>query len=200
MKLYHSGTSPYVRKVMVVLHLTGQTEGVELVPGSGTPLEPNEGTCGANPLGKVPCLVTEEGLALFDSRVITQYLDARGKGGLYPEGEARWPVLAREALAEGVIDAALLVVYEGRLRPDELRYSPWIKGQMSKIHRALGALEGEAGRFGVSPDAGQIAVGCALGYLDLRFPDLGWREGRPGLAEWYARFAALPAMQATVPG
>ncbi|MEM9146073.1 MAG: glutathione S-transferase [Pseudomonadota bacterium] len=199
MKLFHSETSPYVRKVMVVLHLTDQLGAVELIPGSGTPLQPNEGTCSVNPLGKVPCLVTEQGVALYDSRVITRYLDSRAGGGLYPQGDALWSVMAWEALAEGVIDAALLVVYEGRLRPAELRFGPWIQGQMSKIHRALGELEGQSGRFGEEPDAAQIAVGCALGYLDLRFGDLGWRDGRPGLAAWYQSFAARPAMQATAP-
>ncbi|GMG84871.1 glutathione S-transferase [Paralimibaculum aggregatum] len=199
MKLYHSDTSPYVRKVMVALHLAGKAEAVDLVPGSGTPLDPNEGTCSANPLGKVPCLVTDDGLALFDSRVITRHLDATFGIGLYPEGDALWPVLAREALAEGILDAALLVVYEARLRPAELRFSPWVQGQMSKIHRALGVLEGEAGRFGEGFDAGLVAVACALGYLDLRFADLGWREGRPALAGWYEGVAEHPALVATRP-
>jgi len=197
MKLYHSDTSPYVRKVMIVLHLTGQTGDVELVPGSGSPLEPNEGTCGVNPLGKVPCLVTDEGVALFDSRVITRYLDWRGKGGLYPEGEALFPVLTMEATADGIMDAAILAVYESRLRPEELRFAPWVRGQVSKIHRALGHLEGHAGRWGTTVDAGRIAVGCALGYLDLRFPHLNWREGRPALAEWFKGVEASEAMRAT---
>lgn len=204
MKLIHSETSPYARKVMVFLHLGGKTDEVEIVPGAGTPLQPNEATCAVNPLGKLPCLVTDAGAPLYDSRVICRYLDAHFSLGLYPDGDALWPVLTREALADGILDAALLVVYEGRLRPEELRYSPWVKGQMSKIHRALGQLEGEAGRFGAgrdgAPDAGLVAVGCTLGYLDLRFPDMGWREGRPGLAEWFEGFAALPAMQATKPG
>lgn len=199
MKLYHSDTSPYVRKVMAVLEVTGQRDAVELVPGSGSPLEPNEATCSVNPLGKVPCLVTDEGLALFDSRVICRYLDHRGSGGLYPEGDALWPVLAREALAEGVLDAALLVIYEGRLRPDGLRFSPWVQGQMSKVHRSLGVIEGEADRFGDRIDAGTLAVGCALGYLDFRFADLGWRTGRPALAAWWERFSAIPAMTSTAP-
>ncbi len=199
MKLYHSGTSPYVRKVMVTAHLAGLVDRLELIPGSGTPLDPNEATVSANPLGKVPALVTDDGLTLYDSRVITRYLDGFGGAGLYPEGAALWPVMTREALADGIMDAGILSVYEARLRPEELRYTPWVQSQRSKIQRALGVLEGEAGRFGAAPDAGQIAIGCALGYLDLRFGDMGWREGRPGLAEWFERFAALPAMQATMP-
>ncbi len=198
MKLYHSSTSPYVRKVMVVLELAG-ADGVELVPGSGSPVEPNAATAEANPLGKVPCLLTEEGLALFDSRVITRYLDARFGTGLYPEGEGLWPVLAREALADGMLDAALLVVYESRLRPPELRFTPWVQGQMAKIAAGLAALEADADALGPAPDAGGIAVGCTLGYLDLRFADSGWRGHAPRLAAWFEGFAAHPAMRATEP-
>ncbi|HSF94174.1 MAG TPA: glutathione S-transferase, partial [Thermohalobaculum sp.] len=141
MKLYHSPTSPYVRKVMVTLHLTGQLGDVDLIPGSGTPLKPNPQTIGANPLGKVPCLITDEGQTLFDSRVICRYLDWRGKGGLYPNGAALFPVLAAEALADGIIDAGLLGAYEWRLRPEEFRYQPWVDGQVAKITRGLDVME-----------------------------------------------------------
>jgi len=200
MKLYHSTTSPYVRKVMVVAQITGQIEEIDLIAGSGTPMDPNVATCSANPLGKVPCLVTDDGLAIYDSRVITRYLDARKAGGLYPEGDALWPVLTREALADGVLDAAILTVYESRLRPEELRFSPWLQAQRSKILRALGTLEGEAGRFPADRfDASHIGVASALGYLDFRFPDLGWREGRPALAQWYEAAARRPEMIETRP-
>jgi glutathione S-transferase len=108
MKLYHSPTSPYVRKVMLTLHLTGQLDEVDLIAGSGTPMAPNEGTVAHNPLGKIPCLIGDDGAALFDSRVICHYLDHRAKGGLYPDGDALFPVLTTEALADGIIDAVLL--------------------------------------------------------------------------------------------
>ena len=199
MKLYHSDTSPYVRKVMIVAHLTGQAAALELVPGSGTPLAPNTATCGVNPLGKIPCLVTPEGEALFDSRVITRYLDARAGSGLYPQGDALWPVLTREALADGILDAAVLAVYESRLRPEELRFTPWVQSQKSKILRALGHIEGRAGRFADAFDAGHVALAAALGYLDFRFPDLGWREGRPALAAWSEGVEARPEIVATRP-
>lgn len=200
MKLYHSPTSPYVRKVMVVLHMTGQTAAVKLVPGSGSPLEPNEDTVSANPLGKVPCLVTGEGEALFDSRVITRYLDRAGQGGLYPTGEALFRVLTLEALADGILDAALLVVYESRLRPEELRFTPWVESQTTRILRALAHLEATvADDLTGTPDMAQIAIGCALGYVDLRLPELDWRNTCPALADWYRDFAEQPYMQATVP-
>ncbi|MEM1383426.1 MAG: glutathione S-transferase [Pseudomonadota bacterium] len=199
MKLYHSGTSPYVRKVMVTLHLTGQTGAVDLIPGSGTPLEPNAATAAANPLGKIPCLVTEEGLSLYDSRVVCRYLDWRGSAGLYPEGAALFPVLAQEALADGIIDAALLAVYEGRLRPVDKQFPDWVASQLAKCAKATAALEAQAASLNGPVTAGHIAVGCALGYLDLRHGDLGWRAAAPALAAWFEAFAATPAMVDTAP-
>lgn len=200
MKLYHSATSPYVRKVMIVLHMTGQLDETELVTASGTPLEPDEGAVGVNPLGKVPCLVTDEGQALYDSRVITRYLDARGRAGLYPEGDALWTVLTTEALAEGILDAALLTVYEVRLRPEEKRFLSWVEGQEGKIVRAVAALETKvASELDGAPTAAHVAVGAALGYLDLRLGSLDWRNLAPELAAWYEQFAEKPWMQATVP-
>lgn len=199
MKLYHSTTSPYVRKVMAVLHIAGLVDRVELIPGSGTPLEPNDQTVGANPLGKVPCLVTDDGEALFDSRVITRYLDDLGGAGLYPD-DGVWRVLTVESLADGILDAALLANYESRLRPEEIRFTPWIEGQEAKARRATAALEDrlQADLTGALT-IGHVAVGCALGYLDLRFPRIGWREGAPRLADWYARFSKEPFMEATAP-
>lgn len=200
MKLYHSGTSPYVRKVMFILELAGKTGEVELVPGSGTPLEPNEATCTVNPIGKVPCLITDEGLAVYDSRVICQYLDHKFGLGLYPEGAAKYPVMVTEALSDGILDAALLGVYEGRLRPEEVRFQPWVDAQLVKINRGLRELDALASGFGDAVDAGQIAAACTLGYLDFRYGDLGWRESCPALASWYGTIAERPEMTATVPG
>ncbi len=208
MKLYHSPTSPYVRKVMVTLDLTGQLGEVELIPGSGTPLAPNEATIGVNPLGKVPCLIGDSpigngGAAIFDSRVICRYLDHRvnsgAKGGLYPADDALFPVLTVEALADGIIDAALLATYEWRLRPEEFRYQPWVDGQVAKIERGLAALEQTDVVLSGPMNAAKIAAACAIGYIDFRLADLGWRDGCPKLAAWYAEFAAMPAMKATVP-
>jgi glutathione S-transferase len=205
MKLYHSPTSPYVRKVMVTLHLTGQLGEVELIPGSGTPLEVNNETIGVNPLGKIPCLITDQGAAIFDSRVICHYLDHRAHsatgGGLYPKGDALFPVLTAEALADGITDAGLLATYEWRLRPENLRYQPWVDGQVGKIERGLDVLERTDLVLSGPVNAAQIAAACALGYMDFRFADLGWRDSRPKLAAWFARFSETPAMQATaIPG
>lgn len=200
MRLYFSPTSPYVRKVMVLLHETGQIGDVELVAGSGNPVDPAGAPLDANPLGKVPALERPDGPALYDSRVICRYLDARGGAGLYPEGARLWDTLTVEATGDGILDAALLMVYEGRIRPEELRYAPWVEGQWAKVDRALDALETRWMAHLQGPlDAGQIAVGCALGYLDFRHHARDWRNGRPRLAGWFAGFDKRASMRATVP-
>lgn len=200
MHLYFSPTSPYVRKVMVLLHETGQIGEVELVMGSGNPVDPAGAPLDANPLGKVPALERPDGPALYDSRVICRYLDARAGAGLYPEGARLWDTLTVEATGDGILDAALLMVYEGRIRPEELRFAPWVEGQWAKVDRALDALETRWIAHLEGPlDAGQIAVGCALGYLDFRHDPRDWRNGRPRLAGWFAGFDVRASMRATVP-
>ena len=200
MKLYHSSTSPYVRKVMVTLHETDQLEDVTLVPGSGTPLDASKAPIAQNPLGKVPALEREDAPALYDSRVICRFLDDRAGAGLYSSGERAWDVLTVEATADGILDAALLMVYDSRLRPEEMRMPEIVEGQWAKVFRALQVLDGRWLSHLHGPlDMGQIAVGCALGYLDLRHDSRNWRQAAPDLANWYARFAERPAMAATQP-
>jgi len=200
MILYHSPTSPYVRKVMVTLHLTGQLDAVELVAGSGTPLDPNESTLSSNPLGKIPCLVVD-GVAMFDSRVICRYLDARARGGkgagLYPQGAAQFPAITAEALADGILDAGLLATYEWRLRPETVRFQPWVDSQVGKIDRGLQTLNRLDAVLKGPTTIAKVAAGCAAAYIDFRFPDLNWRDRCHKLADWYAEFAETPAMRAT---
>ena len=200
MRLYHSATSPYARKVMVTILETGQQDDVTLVPAAGSPLDPGSMPLAQNPLGKIPTLERDEGPALFDSRVICRYLDARAGAGLYPDGDALWETLALEALADGILDAALLMVYESRIRPEALRMDEWTEGQWSKIARSLDALEGRwlahlAGPF----EMGQIALACALGYLDFRHASLGWQEKFPELAGWWRDIAKRPSFVGTAP-
>jgi glutathione S-transferase len=201
MKLYHSPTSPYVRKVMLTLHETGLLDRVACVGGQGTPLEPNGATVAANPLGKIPALERPDGPTLYDSRVITRYLDSlHGGPKLYPEGAALWSTLTLEALADGLLDAAVLTVYEARLRPEDRRFAAWTDAQRGKIARALDALESEWLAHLKGPtDAGAIAVASALGYLDFRFPDIDWRATRPGLAGWFEIAATRPGFAETAP-
>ncbi len=200
MKLYHSLTSPYVRKVMVLLHETEQLEDVELETVAGTPLAPAAPLIGKAPLTKVPALERPDGPTLFDSRVICAFLDDRAGGQLYPEGARRWDVLTLEALADGVLDAALLMTYESRLRPEDKQWDEWVDAQWVKIERACAVLNQRwMAHLSGSLDMGQVAVGCALGYLDLRHDVRGWRKGNDALATWFAEFDARPSMVATRP-
>lgn len=200
MRLYWSATSPYVRKVMVVLHETGLLPRVDLVAASGNPVDPGSMPVQANPLGKIPALERPEGPALYDSRVICRWLDAQAGAGLYPAPPRLWDTLTVEATADGILDAAILMVYEGRLRPEEMRLPAWVEGQWAKIGRGLDALESRWLDHLRGPlDMGQIAVACALGYLDFRHPERAWRGDRPQLAAWEAELSARPAMVATRP-
>jgi glutathione S-transferase len=200
MRLHHSPTSPYVRKVMVVLHETDQSGDVAIVPAAGTPVDATHMPLAQNPLGKIPALERDDGPALYDSRVICRFLDDRAGGRLYPAGSRQWDTLTLEATADGILDAAILMVYEWRVRPEALRMPEWVEGQWAKVSRALDALETRWISHLRGPlDIGQIAVGCALGYLDFRHADREWRRGRPALTAWDAAFAARPSMQATRP-
>jgi glutathione S-transferase len=200
MRLYHSPASPYVRKVMVLLLESGRADAVTLVHAAGTAVDPGTMPVDHNPLGKIPALERAQGPALYDSRVICRYLDDHFGMGLYPDPPRLWDTLVLEATADGMLDAAILMVYEGRIRPEELRYAPWVEGQWNKVARALDTLEERWIDHLSGPlDIGQIAVGCALGYLDFRHGARNWREGRPRLATWAAGFSARPSMTATVP-
>ena len=200
MRLFHSPASPYVRKVMVLLIETGQADDVTLVAASGNPMDPGTMPLDANPLGKIPCLVLPDGTSLFDSRVICRYLDDRAGGRFYPGGSALWTTLTLEAAADGVLDAALLARYETHVRPEAARSPDWREAQLAKVDRALDMLENRWEAHLNGPlDMGQIAVACALGYLDFRFADREWRAGRPALARWQATVNARPSLAATMP-
>ena len=200
MKLYHSPTSPYVRKVMVVLHETGQLQDVEQETVAGTPVSPAAPLIGTAPLTKVPALERPDGPTLFDSRVICAFLDVRADAGFYPKGPRRWDVLTLEALADGILDAALLMTYESRLRPKDKQWDDWVESQWVKVERACAALNQRwMAHLSGSLDMGQVAVGCALGYLDLRHDARGWRNGNEALAAWFAEFGERPSMVATRP-
>lgn len=200
MRLFYSPTSPYARKIVVLLAEAGKSDAVTFVAGSGSPIDAGNAPLAQNPLGKIPALERDDGVALYDSRVITRYLDDRFQTGFYPAGARQWETLTLEATADGMLDAALLMVYESRVRPEEKRFAPWVEGQWAKVERALDALESRWMAHLHGPlDMGQIAVGCALGYVDFRHDARNWREGRPALAAWEAGFAARDSMKASVP-
>ena len=201
MQLYFASTSAYVRKVMVCATVLGLAEEIHRLDSAAHPIERDERIAAFNPLAKVPALRTENGICLFDSRVICEYLNARAQGGLFPqEGDARWRGLARQALGDGIIDAALLARYEFSARPAEKQWQSWADAQLQKVAAALAEIERQASELSHQPhDIGLIAIGCALGYLDFRFAELNWRIGHPLTAAWFAAFNAHPAMVATRP-
>ncbi|SHF48572.1 Glutathione S-transferase [Litoreibacter ascidiaceicola] len=201
MKLFSSPTSPYVRKVLVLLRETGQLDDVEMVPAGGTPIDPGTMPRDLNPLGKIPALALDSGQPIYDSRVICRFFDARAKAGLYGSGDATWQLQTLEATADGILDAAILMVYEARVRPADKQFADWVEGQWRKINTALDALEASwmEPLTAEGLNIGQIAVACALPYLDFRHADRDWRKGRPNLTAWEAEFAKRDSMIATVP-
>ena len=200
MKLYHSPTTPFGRKVMVMIQEIGLADRVQVIPATGSPIAPGSMPVDLNPLGKIPALLRDDGRVIYDSRVICRYIDDLSGAGLYPQGADLWPILTLEATADGILEAALLMVYEGRLRPEALRYAPWVEGQWQKIARALDAVEARSMGILQGPlTMAHIAIAVALGYLDFRHADRDWRRERPALSAWEKAFALRPAMVETRP-
>ena len=166
---------------------------------TGNPVDPGSLPTQLNPLGKIPALVTDDGQTLYDSRVICRYLNDLAGAALYGAPADQWRELTFEALADGVMEAAVLMTYEARLRPESLRFGPWVEGQWAKVAGALDSVEGARDHLSGPLTMGHIGFACALAYLDLRHDARNWRKDRPGLTNWEAGFAARPSMQATRP-
>jgi len=194
MILRHSPASPFVRKVRLAAALLGLADQIELVEADTN--NPADSLRNQNPLGKIPALVLATGETLFDSRVICEYLDGLAGGGQLFPAPKRFEILTRAALADGLIDAAILIVYEQRWREPEIRSEKWRDYQAGKIARALAHFE--ANPPAQAPmDIATVGVACALGYLDLRFEGR-WRNDHPKLVAWLDAFAAaVPAFEAT---
>jgi len=201
MKLYMSVTSPYVRKVRILARETGLAARIEEIPASVSPVAPDERVSRANPLGKVPALLLDDGSALYDSAVICEFLDGlhAGRRLFPPAGPARWTALKLQAEGNGLLDAAILARYELALRPEPLRWPEWVAGQKTKVAGVLDALERGADALAGDLTIGGITVACALGYLDFRFADDAWRTGRPRLAAWFAAISSRESLRSTMP-
>ena len=200
LQLRNSATSPYVRKVRVLLLETGLEDRVELIDTQVTPTNPNAELNVDNPIGKVPVLLTENGVALYDSPVICEYLDSLHSGTkMFPvNGVSRWLALRHQALGDGLLDAAILGRYESTLRPAVKLWQDWLDAQIGKIDRSLGAMEAEALQLEGVVNIGTITIACALGYLDFRYSEMNWRSKRPALTAWFDEFSRRPSMAATV--
>ncbi|EIM25830.1 glutathione S-transferase family protein [Microvirga lotononidis] len=194
--LRSSPASPFGRKVKLSASILGLTDRIQIVDADT--LNPEDSIRQQNPLGKIPALILENGDVLYDSRVIVDYLDhLAGSGGVIPNGPARFSALRDQALADGIMDAALLQVYEGRFRPEDRHEPKWVSHQADKVRRGLDHAEAHLAEPGQPLHIGQIALACALGYLDLRF-GARWRESYPRLVAWLADFEArVPAYAKT---
>jgi glutathione S-transferase len=189
--------SPFGRKVKIAASVLGLSGELRIEPADTN--DPADTLRQQNPLGKIPVLLIEDGSALYDSRVIVEYLDHRAGGGkIIPrEAAARFAALRLQALADGMTDAQILVLYESRWRPAEHHVQKWVDYQADKIRRGLAALESDPPSLDPPPNVGHIALACFLGHRDLRFPG-SWRAGHPKLAAWLDRFAAqVPAFAET---
>jgi glutathione S-transferase len=196
MKLAYSPASPYVRKVMACAIIRGLEQRVEIwkIGTTDPALTP------ANPLSKIPTLITDDGVSLYDSPVICEYLDSLGDAPKLfpPAGPARWTALRQQALADGILDASQPRRREIALPQDQGRID-YIAQQRGKVTRAVEVLEAEAGTLGQLATIGEITIACALGYLDFRYPNEPWRPGHPKLEAWYAKVLALPPLARTMP-
>ena len=197
MILRSSPPSPFGRKVKLALGILGLEKDVTIEKSD--PTDVNDTIRKQNPIGKIPALIIEDGTVLYDSPVILEYLDHRAGGGkIIPNDmNARLRSLTLQALGDGILDAGILLVYEGRWRPPEMAVQKWIDHQTGKVTRALGVLEADPPAHTAIPCVGQITLACVLGYGDLRFQGK-WREGHPKLVQWLDAFAAkVPAFEAT---
>jgi glutathione S-transferase len=189
MILRYAPASPFARKVRIAAAVLGLTDDIELQ--TADPANATDTVRQQNPLGKIPVLIAEDGAAYYDSRVIADYLDQRAGGGrIIPrDGNARFAALRMEALCDGICDASLLHIYEGRYRPADKHVPSWLDYQGDKVTRGFAVLEAAPPRLSATPDIGQIALACTLGYRDLRFAG-SWRKDHPRLVAWLDTFAA----------
>jgi glutathione S-transferase len=199
MILRSSPSSPFGRKARIAISLLGFDKDVKIEAADTT--DANDSVRKQNPLGKIPVLIAEDGMAYYDSRVILDYLDALAGGGkIIPRDSAqRLAALRLQALCDGILDASILTVYESRWRKPETHDARWLEHQAGKVTRGLAALEAAPPPLDAMPNVGQITLACVLGYRDFRFNG-SWRGGHPRLVAWLDDFAArVPAFGATKP-
>ena len=200
MQLRSSPSSPFGRKVKMATYILGLDD--QVTPVLTDTLDPNDSICEVNPLGKIPAL-EDDGTTYYDSRVIMEYLDAKAGGGkiIPASGPARYEALTRAALMDGILDAAVLVIYERRMRPEDKYVESVVERQRGKIIRGLEVIAAKKPRYsnGAMPDIGEIGLACVLDYLDFR-KQVNWRDHAPNLASWLADFAAaVPGYDESMP-
>ena len=200
MQLRSSPSSPFGRKVKMATFILGFDD--QVTPVLTDTLDPNDSICEVNPLGKIPAL-EDDGTTFYDSRVIMEYLDAKAGGGkiIPAHGPERYETLTRAALMDGILDAAILVIYERRMRPEDKYVESVVERQRGKIIRGLEVIAAKNPSYsnGAMPDIGEIGLACVLGYLDFR-KQVNWRDHAPNIASWLADFAAaVPGYEDSMP-
>ena len=200
MQLRSSPSSPFGRKVKMATYILGLDD--QVTPVLTDTLDPNDSICEVNPLGKIPAL-EDDGTTYYDSRVIMEYLDAKAGGGkiIPASGPERYEALTRAALMDGILDAAILVIYERRMRPEDKYVESVVERQRGKIIRGLEVIAAQNPSYGngAMPDIGEIGLACVLDYLDFR-KQVNWRDHAPNLASWLADFAAaVPGYDESMP-
>jgi glutathione S-transferase len=201
MKLYYAPTSPFVRKVMIALHESSMLDQVEVTSVAVNPFAPGDVVPSRNPLGKIPCLELADGTTLYDSRVITRYIASLAPASnLYPDDDTLWEALTLEATADGIMEAAVTMTYEVRIRPEDKIFAEFLDAQWLKIDRALGALESRWMPYlNDQKNLPVLAIADALGYVDLRLDARNWRDNHAELAAWEAEIRERPSIAATIP-
>lgn len=202
MKLHFSPASPFARKVRIAAFELGVADKIEVVPQHVAPGKRNSSYASRfNPLRRIPTLTLDDGTTIIDSQVICEYLDnLDGRGQLVPKGGARrWRVLSDYAVVNGMTEMALLLRHEQALRPQEFQWGELVDDHLEKLHAGLAWSDKKAEELGERFELTQIALACLLGYLDLRFGELAWRDQYPGLRDWHAEVAQRPSYQNTEP-
>lgn len=201
MKLFCSSTSPYARKATICAALLNLSAQIERVLITTTAIKPNEQLAAHNPMIKLPTLVLNNGQVIYDSRVICEYLSTLANDHqIFPEGEQRWKALTLQATGDGLLDAALIARYEMAFRPKEYQWDGWFQAQMKKIVGCMSVIEKNAATLETHQlTIGEITIACALGFLDFRFGEMGWRHQYPETAAWFEKISLLPVMRDTVP-
>lgn len=199
MKLLLSPASPFARKVRVLLRELDILDRVTEQNVSTTALNSDPAVVAANPIGKIPALIRDDAPTIYDSRVITRFLNDTQGGNLYPASRI-WETLTLEATGDGIMESALAMTYEIRLRPDAQQYPDWIEAQWEKASRGIAAVNNRWMSHLSGPrDMGHVAIACALSYVDLRHHSRNWRNGNDALASWHATFSERASMQSTTP-
>ena len=194
MQLLISPASPFVRKVRVLIRELDLLPQIEEVDVSTTPFASHPTVVAANPIGKIPALVRGDGPAIYDSRVITRFLNDHAKANLYPESRI-WDVLTLEATADAIMDATVSMTYEARFRPEAQQSVDWVEAQWVKASRGINVINNRWMSHLAGPlNIGQIGVACALSYVDLRHDARGWRDNNAALAAWHASFSERNSM------